>query len=64
MPRGLITILLFYGIPETFKLSKFNEGILFFVILVTSLIMMIGSLAYGRPAIQTINDEVPVIENT
>ncbi len=63
MPRGLITILLFYSIPEAFKLSKFNGGILFFVILMTSTIMMIGSIAYGKPKLQLINDEEPLMEN-
>lgn len=63
MPRGLITILLFYSIPSVFKLSKFNEGILFYVILVTSIIMVIGSISFGRPEIQNINDEIPIIEN-
>lgn len=42
MPRGLITILLFYNIPVQFRLLEFNNGILFFVILVTSFMMMIG----------------------
>jgi hypothetical protein len=42
MPRGLITILLFYGIPQQFKLNTFNNGILFFVILITSVLMMLG----------------------
>ena len=60
MPRGLITILLFYSIPQFYKLSKFNEGILFFVILSTSIIMMIGSIAYGRPKLEEINDEIPI----
>lgn len=64
MPRGLITVLLFYSIPAVYKLSKFNEGILFFVILVTNIIMMAGSILYGRPEIESINDEEPVIENT
>ena len=64
MPRGLITVLLFYSIPEVYRLSKFNEGILFFVILTTSIIMMIGSISYGRPKLQAINDEIPIIENT
>jgi len=63
MPRGLITILLFYSIPAAYKLSKFNSGILFFVILTTSVIMMIGSISYGRPKLQTINDEIPFIVN-
>lgn len=63
MPRGLITILLFYSIPQVHQLSKFNEGILFFIILVTSVIMMIGSVAYGKPVIETINEEEPLTDN-
>lgn len=63
MPRGLITILLFYSIPTLHQLSKFNEGILFFIILVTSIIMMIGSVAYGKPKIETINNEEPLTDN-
>jgi Kef-type K+ transport system membrane component KefB len=62
MPRGLITILLFYSIPQIYKLSQFNEGILFFIILATSIIMMIGSMAYGKPKVQIINDELPLSE--
>src|SRR5580704_11448259 len=38
IPRGLITIVLFYKIPATFQLPGFNNGILFFVILVSALI--------------------------
>lgn len=60
MPRGLITILLFYSIPEVYRLSRFNEGILFFTILVTSVIMMIGSIAYGKPETEIINEEEPM----
>ncbi len=63
MPRGLITVLLFYSIPEMYKLSKFNTGILFFVILTTSIIMMIGSISYGRPKLQAISDEIPIVDN-
>lgn len=63
MPRGLITILLFYSIPAAYQLSKFNSGILFFVILTTSVIMMIGSISYGRPELETINDEIPFVVN-
>ncbi|HSN59626.1 MAG TPA: hypothetical protein VLR49_01735, partial [Ferruginibacter sp.] len=46
IPRGLITILLFYKIPEYLKLQHFNEGILFFVIMLTGLIMTLGMLFY------------------
>ncbi len=63
MPRGLITILLIYSIPEIFRLSKFNEGVLFFVILITSVIMMIGSVAYGKPKMEVINDEIPIADD-
>jgi len=38
-PRGLITILLFYSIPDSMMIPGFNKGILLFVIIVTSLIM-------------------------
>jgi Kef-type K+ transport system membrane component KefB len=62
MPRGLITILLFYSIPVAYKLNRFNEGILFFVIILTSVIMMIGSITYGKPELQSINDDVPYDE--
>lgn len=41
-PRGLITLLLFYSIPEKFLLEEFKTGILLFVIIITSLIMISG----------------------
>ncbi|MBS4065674.1 MAG: cation:proton antiporter [Chitinophagaceae bacterium] len=62
MPRGLITILLFYSIPSSFRLQQFNEGILLFIILATGLIMTAGSLLYGNKDIENINDEIPVTE--
>jgi hypothetical protein len=43
-PRGLITILLFYSIPESFKIDLISEGVIFFVILVSSLLMLWGLL--------------------
>ncbi len=45
-PRGLITVLLFYKIPAAFQLIRFNEGVLFFVVLSTSAFMMVGALLY------------------
>lgn len=62
MPRGLITVLLFYSIPQVNQLSRFNEGILFFIILTTAVIMMVGSIAYGKPRLEMINDEFPLPE--
>ena len=41
-PRGLITLLLFYSIPEEFHFKGFKSGILLFVIIVTSLVMTSG----------------------
>jgi hypothetical protein len=50
IPRGLITVLLFYKIPEWQRIEAFDEGVLFFVILSTGLIMMLGALIYrDRP---------------
>lgn len=58
MPRGLITILLFYGIPQQFKLNTFNNGILFFVILITSVLMMLGIMtAEKKGSSSSLNDE-------
>jgi hypothetical protein len=50
IPRGLITIVLFYKIPEQFRLESFNEDILFFIILVTGLIMTLGMILYKKPS--------------
>jgi len=41
-PRGLITVLLFYQIPSEVKVATFNEGILLFIIIGTSLIMTVA----------------------
>ncbi len=46
IPRGLITVLLFYKIPDWQRTEAFDERVLFFVILATTLIMMLGSLLY------------------
>ncbi|MGF7139355.1 cation:proton antiporter domain-containing protein [Roseimarinus sediminis] len=41
-PRGLISILLFFAIPEEFVISDFESGVLFVVILGTALIMAVS----------------------
>ena len=51
-PRGLITIILYYSIPQQFVLVRFGEGVLFFVILVSSLIMMAGLMATGKAVVE------------
>jgi NhaP-type Na+/H+ or K+/H+ antiporter len=52
IPRGLITVLLFYKIPDWQQIGRFNEGVLFFVILATTLIMMVGSMLYRDRPVQ------------
>jgi len=43
-PRGLITVLLFYAIPEKAKIAGFEAGILLFIIIGTSIIMTIAMI--------------------
>lgn len=45
-PRGLITILLFYSIPQNYSIGIVSEGLLFFVILSTSIMMMVGIMGH------------------
>lgn len=47
-PRGLITVLLFYAIPDEAKIKTFEPGILLFVIIGTSLIMTIAMIKDKR----------------
>ncbi len=56
IPRGLITILLFYKIPKTLQLQHFDKGILFYIILVTSIIMMLGVLFYKKEAPELVEE--------
>lgn len=55
-PRGLITVLLFFQIPDEYKLTSFNDGIMSVVIIVTSLIMMFA-LIFSR------SDDYRIIED-
>lgn len=57
MPRGLVTILLFYSIPASHSIGGFNEGILFFVVAVSSVLMMIGLLLFRK-------DKEPYLEHS
>jgi Kef-type K+ transport system membrane component KefB len=47
-PRGLVTILLFYAIPEEYSEGIISESVLFLVILLTSIVMMIGLIGTGN----------------
>ena len=55
-PRGLITILLFYTIPSQFLLTGFDEGILLYTILITSLVMSISLIVGKNKSIKEVLD--------
>lgn len=55
IPRGLITILLFYKIPAWQRIEAFDEGVLFFVILATGLILMLGAILYRDRPVEIYN---------
>ncbi len=56
-PRGLITILLFYSIPPSYQIQNFGTGILFFVIIGTSLIMLFALLMAPKMRLRDIDIE-------
>lgn len=47
-PRGLITILLFFSIPDNLASQQFNSGILLYVILLSSIMMAIALIRKGK----------------
>ena len=53
-PRGLITILLFYAIPDSAKVAGFEPGILLFIIILTSLVMTFALIYDKRRSSQAI----------
>ena len=55
-PRGLISILLFFAIPEELKVKGFENGVLFVIILATSTIMAWALIAYKNP--KSIDDNI------
>lgn len=57
-PRGLITILLFYSIPENQRLADLSEGVLFIVIVLTGLAMTVGLLLNKQSPKENIEDVI------
>lgn len=57
IPRGLVTIVLFYKIPASFNLRSFNGGILFFVVMVSAIIMTLGMIFYKKKPEDLVEDE-------
>jgi len=59
-PRGLITILLFYKIPEQYKIYHFSKEVISFVILGSAILMMLG-LWFSKS--NTPEEEFELLEN-
>jgi NhaP-type Na+/H+ or K+/H+ antiporter len=57
-PRGLITILLFYSIPPAQRMAQLSEGVLFIVIVLTSLMMTVGLLINKQGVNEKIEDVI------
>ncbi len=57
-PRGLITILLYYSIPEALRIPEFNEGVLLLVILASSIIMAVSLIKYKRSGLRETEFEI------
>lgn len=51
LPRGLVTVILFYQIPSAHQMASFNNGILFFVIIATNILMAFGLLIARRQGV-------------
>lgn len=63
-PRGLITILLFFKIPKEAPVEwidpQFNEGILLFVIITTSIVMMVSLIQNGLRPDPAMGENLPM----
>jgi Kef-type K+ transport system membrane component KefB len=55
-PRGLITILLFFAIPEHLVLGKEFHGILLFVIITSCLIMTWSMISFKKRSVREVQD--------
>lgn len=51
-PRGLITVLLFFSIPEELSSLTFNSDIILITIIVTSLVMTWGLIKFGKEGLE------------
>jgi NhaP-type Na+/H+ and K+/H+ antiporter len=56
IPRGLISVLLFYNIPADLKIPAVGTSLLFVVILGTSIIMSLGLLGTKKQSMQEFED--------
>ncbi len=61
-PRGLISILLFFAIPDSLRYEGFDNGILFLVIISTSIVMAWALITYRKTRDDGHNKESTSIE--
>lgn len=54
-PRGLISILLYYNLPDTIKLPEIGTSFLFMVVLGSSLVMSIGLMTSKKDKVNVIS---------
>lgn len=54
-PRGLISVLLFFSIPVELQVFEFDSGILFFIVIITSIIMSWGLIRNARKGNVVVN---------
>ena len=57
-PRGLITLLLYYSIPSDIKTPLFSEGILLYVIIITSILMTFGLIKFSEKKKEPLESKV------
>jgi len=55
-PRGLVTVLLFFAIPEEYATVEFESGILLFTIIITSILMTVSLIKAKRDKEETIDE--------
>jgi NhaP-type Na+/H+ or K+/H+ antiporter len=64
-PRGLITILLFFGIPAEYQIAEFDSGILLFTIIISSIIMAYALIKSGfKKGITEQGPEFEIVQTT
>ena len=61
-PRGLVTILLFFAIPQELSIGKEFQGVLLFVVLVSCLIMAWSLISYKNSKPKKVGDSDEVLK--
>ena len=57
-PRGLVTVLLFFAIPEEYAAVEFESGIVLFTIIISSVLMAISLIKSKKDKEESIDDMI------